>query len=66
MHTVNTLPNAASTFLTRLSGQGLADERYVVERFKAMPTATFAAGPPTRLRRNVAEAPSPRSRRCAP
>ena len=28
--------NTASTFLTHLFGSGLADERYVVERFKAL------------------------------
>ena len=28
--------NTASTFLTHLFGTGLADERYVVERFKAL------------------------------
>ena len=28
--------NTASTFLTQLFGSGLADERYVVERFKAL------------------------------
>ena len=27
--------NTASTFLTHFFGSGLADERYVVERFKA-------------------------------
>ena len=36
MHTVNALSNPAPTFLTHLFGQGLADERYVVERFQAL------------------------------
>ena len=36
MHTINALSNPASTFLIHLFGQGLADERYVVERFQAL------------------------------
>ena len=37
MNTAMATPgNTASTFLTHFFGTGLADERYVVERFKAM------------------------------
>ena len=36
MHTVQTHPGNASTFLTHLFGQGLDDDRYVVERFQSM------------------------------
>ena len=36
MPTVQTHPGNASTFLTHLFGQGLDDERYVVERFRSM------------------------------
>ena len=36
MHTVQTHPGNASTFLTHLFGQGLDDDRYVVERFRSM------------------------------
>ena len=42
--------NTASTFLTHLFGTGLADERYVVERFKAL-----ACGD---IRRVAGEAPA--------
>ena len=36
MPTVQTHPGNASTFLTHLFGQGLDDDRYVVERFRSM------------------------------
>ena len=36
MRTVQTHPGNASTFLTYLFGQGLDDDRYVVERFQSM------------------------------
>ena len=36
MHTVQTHPGNASTFLTHLFGQGFDDDRYVVERFRSM------------------------------
>ncbi len=36
MSTVQTHPGNASTFLTHLFGQGLDDDRYVVERFRSM------------------------------
>ena len=36
MHTVQTHPGNASTFLTHLFGQGLNDDRYAVERFRSM------------------------------
>ena len=37
MNTAMAMPgNTASTFLTHFFGSGLEDERYVVERFKAM------------------------------
>ena len=36
MSTAIAMPgNSASTFLTHFFGSGLADDRYVVERFKA-------------------------------
>ena len=36
MHAAMAVPGSASTILTHLFGRGLADERYVVERYKAM------------------------------
>ena len=36
MHTIQTQPGNASTFLTHMFGQGLDDDRYVVERFQSM------------------------------
>ena len=36
MHAAIAVPGSASTILTHLFGRGLADERYVVERYKAM------------------------------
>ena len=36
MHAAIAAPGKASTILTHLFGRGLADERYVVERFQAM------------------------------
>ena len=36
MPTVKAYPGNASTFLTHLFGQGLDDDRYVVERFRSM------------------------------
>ena len=36
MNMVQTHPGNASTFLTHLFGQGLDDDRYVVERFRSM------------------------------
>ena len=36
MHAAIAVPGKASTILTHLFGHGLADERYVVERFQAM------------------------------
>ena len=36
MHTVHALRGNARTFLTHLFGSGLEDDRYVIERFKAM------------------------------
>ncbi len=36
MHAAIAVPGSASTILTHVFGRGLADERYVVERFQAM------------------------------
>ena len=36
MHAAIAVPGNASTILTHLFGPGLADERYVVERYRAM------------------------------
>ena len=36
MNVAMAIPGNASTFLTHFFGRGLADERYVVERFRAM------------------------------
>lgn len=36
--------NTSDTFLVHFFGGGLTDERYVVERFKAAPTATYVPG----------------------
>ena len=36
MNTAIAIPGSAATFLTHFFGHGLADERYVVEKFKAM------------------------------
>ncbi len=36
MRTVQTHPGNASTFLTHLFGQGLDDDRYMIERFRSM------------------------------
>ncbi len=55
MHTVQTRPGNASTFLTHLFGQGLDDDRYVVERFQSMADGDIQplrnGGPRTRERR---------------
>ena len=54
MRTVQTHPGNASTFLTHLFGQGLDDDRYVVERFQSMADGDIlplrAGGPGTRGR----------------
>ena len=36
MNTAMAIPDTASTFLTHFFGRGLADDRYVVQRFKSM------------------------------
>ena len=36
MNTAIAIPGSAATFLTHFFGHGLSDERYVVEKFKAM------------------------------
>ncbi len=54
MHTVQTHPGNASTFLTHLFGRGLDDDRYVVERFQSMADGDIrplrAKGPGTKGR----------------
>ncbi len=60
MHTVQTHPGNASTFLTHLFGQGLDDDRYVVERFRSMADGDIrplrAGGPGARGRRKAPKA----------
>ena len=57
MHTVQTHPGNASTFLTHLFGQGLDDDRYVVERFRSMADGDIrplrVGGPRTKDRPNA-------------
>ena len=57
MHTVQTHPGNASTFLTHLFGQGLEDDRYVVERFQSMVDGDIRplgdGGPRTKNRREA-------------
>ena len=57
MRTVQTHPGNASTFLTHLFGQGLDDDRYVVERFRSMADGDIrplrAGGPRTKGRRKA-------------
>ena len=54
MPTVQTHPGNASTFLTHLFGQGLDDDRYVVERFRSMADGDIrplrAGGPRTKAK----------------
>ncbi len=57
MHTVQTHPGNASTFLTHLFGQGLNDDRYLVERFRSMADGDIqplsSGGPRTKNRRKT-------------
>ena len=57
MSTAIAMPgNTASTFLTHFFGSGLADDRYVVERFKAHADGDIRPWPgeaPTRKRRRA-------------
>ena len=58
MNTAMAMPgNTAATFLTHFFGGGLADERYVVERFKAMADGDIrpwpADEPPTKKGRKA-------------
>ena len=57
MHTVQTHPGNASTFLTHLFGRGLDDDRHVVERFQSMADGDIrplrAKGPGTIVSRQV-------------
>ena len=57
MPTVQTHPGNASTFLTHLFGQGLDDDRYVVERFRSMADGDIRplrpGGPRTKNRRKA-------------
>ena len=75
MSTAIAIPgNTASTFLTHFFGTGLADERYVVERFKAMadgdirpwPGAASATGKGRRAKRITATLNVVREMRPAP
>ena len=72
MHTVQTHPDNASTFLTHLFGQGLDDDRYVVERFQSMadgdirPLRTGRLRPRASPRRRGRSCPDKRSGRCGP
>ena len=57
MRTVQTHPGNAITFLTHLFGQGLDDDRYVVERFQSMADGDIrplrTGGPRTKGRRKA-------------
>jgi len=58
MSTAMAVPgNTASTFLTHFFGHGLADDRYVVERFQAMANGD--------IRRSPGDEPAKNSRRKA-
>ena len=45
MHAAIALPGNASTILTHVFGRGLADERYVVERYRAMADGDIRRAP---------------------
>ena len=45
MHAAIAVPGSASTILTHVFGRGLADERYVVERFQAMADGDIRRAP---------------------
>ena len=45
MHAAIAVPGSASTILTHVFGRGLADERYVVERFRAMADGDIRRAP---------------------
>ena len=73
MHTVQTHPgNNASTFLTHLFGQGLDDDRYVVERFRSMADGDIRPLRAKEVKKNRSKAPKDdrcpgrRSGRCGP
>ena len=55
MNTAIAIPGSSATFLTHFFGHGLADDRYVVERFKAMANGD--------IRRFPSEAPAKRKGR---
>ena len=57
MHTAIAVPGKASTILTHLFGRGLADERYVVERYRAMANGD--------IRRRPGDEPAKKGRRKA-
>ena len=67
MRTVQTHPGNASTFLTHLFGQGLDDDRYVVERFRSMADGDIrplrAGGPGTIVSRQAVRKMRPARRR---
>ena len=57
MQTVNARPGNARTFLTHMFGRGLADDRYIVERFKSMTNGDIrplSAGKPAKKGRRKA------------
>ena len=45
MHAAIAVPGSASTILTHVFGRGLADERYVVERYRAMADGDIRRAP---------------------
>ena len=45
MHAAIAVPGNASTILTHVFGRGLADERYIVERFQAMADGDIRRAP---------------------
>ena len=67
MHAAIAVPGSASTILTHVFGRGLADESYVVERYKTLADGDIRRMPgdetPAKGRRRAGARPSARSRR---
>ena len=57
MHAAIVVPGSSSTFLTHLFARGLEDDRYVVERFRAMADGD--------IRRSPGDEPAQKGRRKA-
>ena len=58
MHTVQTHPGNASTFLTHLFGQGLDDDRYRVKRFRSMADGDIRPLSAKKVNKNRSKAPN--------